>query len=239
MAHPASDREPIAIVSSACRLPGGANSPSELWKLLSEPRDVLSKIPSGRFNTEGFYHEDRRTPGTSNVQHSYLLSEDHQKFDAAFFSIKPVEAEAIDPMQRLLLETVYEALEAGGLTIEDLRGSDTAVYVGQMLNDYNDHLLRDLENIPMYAATGLSRALTANRVSYFFDWHGPSMCIDTACSSSLVALHQAVQSLRSGECPLAVVGGVNLLLGPGSSCISVVTFTRAVRILVDLYGCCR
>lgn len=124
--------EPIAIVGSGCRFPGGASSPSALWKLLESPRDVCQEIPQDRFNTTGFYHPDGARHGTTNVRHTYLLQEDVRVFDAAFFNISPNEADSIDPQQRLLLETVYEALEAGGHTIEALRGSDTSVYVGTM-----------------------------------------------------------------------------------------------------------
>ena len=113
--------EPIAIVGSGCRFPGGASSPSRLWELLQNPRDVLSAIPNTRFNAKAFYHSDGLHHGTSNVQHSYLLSEDFRHFDEAFFNIKPAEAESMDPQHRILLETVYEALEAGGLTMEKLR----------------------------------------------------------------------------------------------------------------------
>lgn len=120
----------------------------------------------------------------------------------------------MDPQQKILLEVVYEAVETAGYSISKLRGSSTAVFVGQMTDDYYDILLRDVDNIPQYAGTGSARSIVANRISYFFDWKGPSMNIDTACSSSLVALHQAVQSLRSGESELAVVAGVNLILGP-------------------------
>ena len=124
--------EPIAIVGSGCRFPGGANSPSSLWKLLEKPRDLRQEIHPDRFSTTGFYHQDGTRHGTSNVRHSYLLDEDVRVFDAAFFNISPTEAEAIDPQQRLLLETVYEALEAGGHPLEALRGSNTSVYVGTM-----------------------------------------------------------------------------------------------------------
>lgn len=114
------------------------------------------------------------------------------------------------------MEVVYEALESGGHRVDMLRGSDTAVYVGTMSVDYNDIILRDINSMPTYFSTGTSRAILANRISYFFDWHGPSMSIDTACSSSMVALHQGVQSLRSGESRIAIAGGTELLLGPGS-----------------------
>lgn len=125
-------QEPIAIVGSGCRFPGGANSPSALWKLLESPRDVCQEIPQDRFNTKGFFHPDGARHGTTNVRHTYLLQEDVRVFDAAFFNISPNEADSIDPQQRLLLETVYEALETGGHTMEALRGSDTSVYVGTM-----------------------------------------------------------------------------------------------------------
>lgn len=120
----------------------------------------------------------------------------------------------MDPQQRILLEVVYEGIEAAGYSLEQLRGSSTGVFVGQMTDDYRDVLYRDPDNIPQYTATGISRAILANRISYFFDWRGPSENIDTACSSSLVALHHAVQSLRSGESQLAIAAGANLILGP-------------------------
>ncbi|OQE05273.1 hypothetical protein PENVUL_c026G08771 [Penicillium vulpinum] len=206
--------EPIAIVGSACRFPGDATTPSKLWDLLKAPRDVLSEIPESRFSTKAFYHPDGLHHGTTNVRHSYLLFDDHRLFDAQFFGTKPVEANSIDPQQRLLLETVYEGLETSGIPMERLQGSNTGVYVGLMTNDYADMLGRDVQNFPTYFASGTARSILSNRVSYFFDWRGPSMTIDTACSSSLIALHQAVQSLRSGETDVAVAAGTNLLLGP-------------------------
>ena len=115
----------------------------------------------------------------------------------------------------MLMETVYESLCAAGQTIEGLRGSSTAVYVGLMCDDWSGMLGRDWDNFPTYTATGISRSIMSNRVSYFFDWHGPSMTIDTACSSSLVAIHLAVQALRSGESRVAIAAGANLILSPG------------------------
>ncbi|PKY00812.1 hypothetical protein P168DRAFT_275300 [Aspergillus campestris IBT 28561] len=206
--------EPIAVIGSGCRFPGQADSPAKLWELLSKPRDVLRGIPADRYNADGFYHPDGLHHGTSNVRHAYTLTEDVRKFDASFFQISANEAAAIDPQQRLLLEVVYEALEAGGLPVESLKGSNTAIIVGQMCADYNDILTRDMDTLPTYFATGTSRAILANRVSYAFDWHGPSWTIDTACSSSLVAVHQAIQALRAGESSVAVAAGSNLLLGP-------------------------
>lgn len=206
--------EPIAVVGSGFRFPGDANTPSKLWDLLREPRDVQSAIPEQRFNPDGFFHPANDHHGTSNIRHSYFLSEDHRQFDASFFGIKPVEANSIDPQQRILLEVVYESIEAAGLSMDTLRGSPTAVYVGLMCADYADLLGRDTSYFPTYFATGTARSIISNRISYFFDWRGPSMTIDTACSSSLVAVHQAIQVLRSGESRVAVAAGANLLLGP-------------------------
>ncbi|KAI9927011.1 hypothetical protein MW887_003392 [Aspergillus wentii] len=209
-----SPNEPIAIIGSGCRFPGGASSPSKLWDLLRDPRDVLSEIPPSRWDVHGFHHPDSQFPGHANVKHSYLLEDDVAQFDAQFFNLTPAEAVAMDPQQRLLLETVYEGLESAGLTIEELRGSDTGVYVGVMYVDYEALQFRDLQHIPTYLAIGTARSIVSNRVSYFFDWHGPSLTVDTACSSSLVALHQAMQALRSGEVKVALAAGTNLLLGP-------------------------
>lgn len=207
--------EPIAIIGSSCRFPGGATSPSKLLNLLREPRDVSSKID--RFSVGGFYHKNGAHHGTSNVLHSYLLSEDTRQFDAQFFNIPKSEAASVDPQQRLLLEVVYEALENSGHQIEELSGSPTAVYVGVMCNDYAHITYHDLESLPKYAATGTALSILSNRVSYYFNWTGPSMTIDTACSSSLIATHQAVQSLRKGESNLAVAAGANLIFGPSES----------------------
>ncbi|KAJ5451871.1 Acyl transferase/acyl hydrolase/lysophospholipase [Penicillium cf. griseofulvum] len=211
---PSTQPEAIAIVGSGCRFPGSASSPSALWKLLETPRDVGMQIPPDRFDALSFFHPDGSHHGTSNVLRSYLLEEDVRAFDAAFFNISPNEADSMDPQQRILLETVYEALEAGGHTVESLRGSDTAVYAGTMTADYNDTLTRDHNTMPNYFATGTNRAIISNRVSYFFDWHGPSMTIDTACSSSLVALHQGVRTLRASESRIAVACGTQVLLNP-------------------------
>ncbi|KAF2208880.1 hypothetical protein CERZMDRAFT_70454 [Cercospora zeae-maydis SCOH1-5] len=204
--------EPIAVVGSACKFAGGSTSPSKLWNLLREPKDVSRRID--RFRAENWHNENGHYHGASNVLDAYLLDQDCKGFDAQFFSISGNEADSIDPQQRVLLETVYEGIEAAGLAIENLQGSTTAVYVGVMCDDYSDVVYNDGESIPKYAATGTARSILSNRVSYFFDWTGPSMTIDTACSSSLVGVHQAVQVLRSGESNLAVAAGSNLIFGP-------------------------
>ncbi|KAF2795005.1 hypothetical protein K505DRAFT_302867 [Melanomma pulvis-pyrius CBS 109.77] len=207
--------EPIAIIGTGCRFPGGSNSPSRFWKLLSEPYDVLEQLEK-RFSAEGWHHENGKEHGHTNVRHSYLLSGNgvHRQFDANFFGINASEATTIDPQMRHLLETVYEALEAAGQPIEALRGSDTAVYTAMMTDHYKGIMERDLDGIGTYHASGTSRAMMSSRVSFFFDWHGPSMTIDTACSSSLIAVHQAVMQLRTGQSRVAIAAGSNLLLDP-------------------------
>jgi acyl transferase domain-containing protein len=211
-----SSRKDIAIIGSGCRFPGEVNAPSKLWDILQNPRPLAQEITDDRFSLQGFYHPDGRYSGHSNVKEAYLLGGHgaHRQFDATFFGISPAEASVMDPQARLLLETVYEALEAAGQTIEGLQGSNTAVYAGQMVADYEQVLVRDTDSMGTYHATGTSRALLSNRVSYFFDWHGPSMTIDTACSSSLVAVHEAVQVLRSGQSRVAVAAGANLIFDP-------------------------
>jgi hybrid polyketide synthase/nonribosomal peptide synthetase ACE1 len=216
MANPDS-YEPVAIIGSACRFPGGSDTPSKLWDLLREPRDVLrEKIDRARrFDPAAFFHPDNSHHGTTNVQSSYLVDDDPANFDGGFFNISAAEIEAIDPQQRMLMETVYDSLCSAGHTIEGLRGSSTAVMVGLMGDDWTGLVYRDLEALPKYTATGVSRSVMSNRLSYCFDWHGPSMTIDTACSSSMVAVHLAIQSLRNGESDIAVAAGANLLLSPG------------------------
>ncbi|CAK7223488.1 Type I Iterative PKS [Sporothrix bragantina] len=208
--------EPIAVVGSGCRMAGGSSTPSKLWSLLKEPRDLLSEVPMSRFNVKSFYHPDGEHHGATNATHAYLLdeSEDVRTFDYNFFNINPREAESIDPQQRMLLETVYEGMEACGYSIQSLQGSDTCVFVGQSSDDYTAMLQRDIETIPHYFATGVARSIMSNRLSHFFDWKGASICLDTACSSSLIALHLCIQELRNGTSKLAVAAGVNLILGP-------------------------
>ncbi|KAH8647306.1 hypothetical protein BX600DRAFT_518575 [Xylariales sp. PMI_506] len=206
--------EPIAIIGSSCRFAGNASSPTRLWDLLSNPTDLSREVPENRFNAKAFYHPDGEYHGTTNSIKAYWLEQDHRVFDAGFFSIAPKEAEAIDPQQRLLLEVVYEAMESSGYTMPQCAGKDIAVFAGVMTADYDTLSQRDELSASQYYATGNARSMISNRLSYFFDFRGPSVTIDTACSASLVALHQAVQSLRSGESSVACVTGVNLMLTP-------------------------
>ena len=206
--------EPIAIIGSSCRFTGDVTSPSKLWSLLSDPTDLSKDVPSERFSIKGFYHEDGEYHGTTNSPKAYWLDQDHRAFDASFFSITPKEAEAIDPQQRMLLEVVYEALESADYTLQQYAGQKVAVFAGVMTADYDTLSQRDDLTASQYYATGNARSIISNRISYFFNFRGPSMTIDTACSSSLVALHQAVLSLRSGESTMACVTGANLMMTP-------------------------
>ncbi|KAF1922660.1 uncharacterized protein M421DRAFT_10366 [Didymella exigua CBS 183.55] len=206
--------EPIVVTGSACRFPGSVDSPSKLWDLLKEPRDLQSEVPKDRFNIDAFYHPDGSHHGRTNARHGYFLDQTPRAFDASFFNIQAGEAESIDPQQRLLLETTYDAVAAAGYGLHDLRGSDTAVYVGLMTHDFELIKVNDIDYSPTYFATGAATSIASNRLSYFFDWHGPSMTVDTACSSSLVAVHLAVQQLRSGVSKTAIAAGSNLILSP-------------------------
>lgn len=212
-----SQGEPIAVIGSACRFPGGASSPSKLWELLHHPNDVLKTFPKDRLNLDAFHHNDGEYHGRTDVcNKGYLLDDDIRHFDTQFFNLSPAEADSMDPQQRLTMEVVYESVEAAGYTLEGMRGSPTSVYLGVMTGDWHDIQMRDPESINRYFATGTSKAILSNRVSYFFDFRGPSMTLDTACSSSLAAVHLAVQSLRNGESRFSIACGVNLILDAGS-----------------------
>lgn len=212
----------IAIVGIACRFPGGANNPDELWSLLRDERDAVTQIPAERFGTEFYQHPSKREAGKSYTFSAGVL-DNIAGFDAAFFGVSPREAAQMDPQQRLLLELAWEAFEHAGVRPQDMRGQNCGVFVGVASPDYGNRSVDDLNSVDPYSATGNTLSIASNRVSYLFDLRGPSMSIDTACSSSLVALHQAVQALRSGEADMALAGGVNLLMHP----FGFVTFSKA------------
>jgi acyl transferase domain-containing protein/NADPH:quinone reductase-like Zn-dependent oxidoreductase/short-subunit dehydrogenase len=207
--------EPIAIVGLGCRLPGGANDPEAFWRLLCDGVDAITEVPKDRWDIQSLYHPDWRAPGRIHQRHGGFV-EDIDKFDAAFFGISPKEARTVDPQQRMLLEVAHQALENAGIPPFGLGGREVGVYVGIMNGDYHDLALAPSEWRVIGPTThhGGTASIAANRLSYVFDLRGPSMAIDTACSSSLVALHLAVTALRRGECELALVAGVNGLLGP-------------------------
>ncbi|KAJ5295280.1 hypothetical protein PENANT_c001G08927 [Penicillium antarcticum] len=206
--------EPIAIIGLANRFPQQASNTQDLWKLLLESRSTWSPIPKERFNADAFYHPDPEHGGTFHVQGGHYLSEDPAYFDGSFFNITKTELLTLDPQQRLIMENVYHALENAGIPLSSAVGSNTSVFVSGFNHDYLGILNSDPETSLKYKPTGVTNAILSNRVSWFFDFKGPSMTIDTACSSSLVALHLAVQSLRSRETNMAIVSGVSILKNP-------------------------
>ncbi|KAB8268148.1 ketoacyl-synt-domain-containing protein [Aspergillus minisclerotigenes] len=208
--------EPIAVVGMSCRFAGEASNVEKFWRLLCEARSAWSKTPEGRFQETSFFHPDSRNNGTFYHQGGHFMSDDISKFDANFFQISSSEAKAMDPQQRLLLELAFEAFENGGMTLDKLRGTDTASYVALYNKDYERMLFRDPQNLPFYERTGNGDATFANRLSYFFDLKGPSIALDTGCSGSLVALHLACQTIRDGEARQAIVGASNLILDPAT-----------------------
>ncbi|KAL8701333.1 MAG: hypothetical protein Q9224_000549, partial [Gallowayella concinna] len=205
--------DPTVIVGLACRVPGAQN-PSQLWDNIMEQKDLQRKMPSDRFNVDAFYHPDGTNKGTTNAKYGYFLDQNLGEFDAGFFNISGREAEAMDPQQRLLLEVVYEALEDAGIPLQSINGSQTSVFCGCFTNDYNAMTTKDLSTYPKYTVTGTGNSILANRISYFYNLHGPSATVDTACSSSLVCFHMGNQSIRNQESDISIVVGSALHFDP-------------------------
>ncbi len=208
-------REPLAIIGIGCRFPGDVNSPEEFWKLISEKRDALTKIPSDRWDVDALYAPEFGRAGKINVSRGGFIN-DIDKFDAGFFGISPLEASRMDPQQRILLEVSYETIEDAGLCLNDLDGSRTAVFVGISSHDYGDIQNTPIErvNIGAYTNVGSALCINANRISYCYNLKGPSFAIDTACSSSLNAIHIACRSIWNGDADAAFAGGVSIILKP-------------------------
>jgi acyl transferase domain-containing protein/esterase/lipase len=214
-----SKTEPIAIVGMGCRFPGGANNPETFWQLLRDGVDVTREVPSHRWDINAYYDTNPDTPGKMYTRWGAFLDTAVDKFDAQFFGITPREAISMDPQQRLLLEVSWEALENAGIAPDRLAFSPTGVFVGINTSDYAQlqTIGKDLSKLSPYFFTGNTLSVAAGRLSYILGLQGPTMSVDTACSSSLVAIHLAIQSLRLGECRLALAGGVNLMLSPQPS----------------------
>ncbi|MFK0150026.1 type I polyketide synthase [Streptomyces griseus] len=207
--------EPIAIVSASGRWPGGADTPERLWQIAVDGVDTVGPFPSNRgWDLEALYSPDEPRTGTSYTDRgAFLYGAD--EFDGAFFGLGPREATAMDPQQRLLLESAWEAVERAGIEPGSLRGSPTGVFIGVMPQEYGTRLHQTTEEYDGHALTGGLTAVASGRLSYVLGLEGPAISVDTACSASLVSMHLAVQSLRRGECDLALAGGVTVMSTPG------------------------
>ena len=219
--------EPVAIIGMSCRFPG-APSVEAYWALLRNGVDAISEVPPDRWDVDAYYDPDPDAPAKMVTRWGGFIR-DVDQFDPQFFGISPREASRMDPQQRLLLECSWEALERAGLAVGRLAGSRTGVFVGISQVDYTLIQFEDRTRLDAYAGTGNAFSIAANRISYLYDFRGPSVAMDTACSSSLVSTHTAVQSLRRRECNLALAAGVNLILSPELS----VTFSHAHMMAAD------
>lgn len=230
----ASRHEPLAVIGTGCRFPGGAEDPTRFWKMLLEGVDVIDEVPKERWDADRFYDPDPDTAGKIITRRGGFLDKVYD-FDPRYFNITPKEAESLDPQHRLLLEVHVQALEDAGLPIRSLQGGSVAVFTGLSTFDYAamQFARRRYEDIDPYFITGSFPSMAAGRIAYTFGFNGPAMTVDTACSSALVSLHLACRALRSGEADLALASGVNLMLSPEVS----INFSKTRMLSPD--GACK
>ena len=221
-------REPIAVIGLGCRVPGGGNDATSFWNLMRDGVDAIGPVPAERWDADALYDPDPETPGRIATRSGGFIGA-VDRFDAGFFGIAPREAQGMDPQQRLLLEVSWEALEHAGQAPDRLEGSRTGVYVGMCSSDYAYMQLmsEDRTLLDAHFTSGIAHSIVSGRLSYLLGLQGPSLTLDTACSSSLVAVHLACQALRTGDCRMALAGGVNLILSP---------IDPYIRTLVSFYG---
>ncbi|PYI34570.1 ketoacyl-synt-domain-containing protein [Aspergillus indologenus CBS 114.80] len=231
--HPPKDScpEPLAIVGMALRLPGGVNTPEDFWNFLLNKKDGHGQVPGSRYNIDAFYHPTRA--GSLRTKNGYFLPEDPAYFDNQFFSLTPFEAARLDPQQRLLLEVIYECMESGGQVGWRGRGRKIGCFVGVFGEDWYDLQSKDTQRIDRYHVLGTGYFALSNRISYEFDFTGPSMTLATGCSASMVGLHEACQAILSGDCESAIVAGTNLILTP------TMTTTMSDNLVLSPSGICR
>jgi acyl transferase domain-containing protein len=184
----ATNTVPIAIIGMGCRLPGGANSPEQLWDMLYDGRSGHGPIPATRWNADAFYHADPGARESIPFRSGHFLRDDIAAFDARFFRVPPRDANGMDPQQRLLLEVTYEALENAGIPLADLKGSDTAVIMAEFARDYDRMIQKDIPNVHKLHVLGCGDAILSNRISYMMDLRGPSFTLDTGCVSLYPAI---------------------------------------------------
>jgi acyl transferase domain-containing protein/acyl carrier protein len=209
-------KETIAIIGIGCRFPGGINNSETFWKLLIEGREAVADVPPDRWNVERFYDAEAGLAGKSIARRGGFV-DGLDQFDPQFFGISPREAPYVDPQQRLLLETAWEAMEDAGFLLDLENGTDVAVYVGISHNDYQiiQGTPWDSTGISPHSPTGTAHSIAANRISYCFNLHGPSVAMDTACSSALTAVHAACEHIWAGRGDTALAGGVTVMITPG------------------------
>ncbi len=208
--------EPIAVVGVGCEFPGGIRTPEDYWAFLERGGDGVADVPADRWSAGEYFDSDEEAPGKMYTQRAGFLERDVYSFDVEFFGVTPKEVTAMDPQHRLFIEICWRAMEDAGLDVAQLKGSRTGVFAGISGMDYAAAHLHsgDMSLVDAYSVTGIAFSTLAGRVAYMYGLEGPALAVDTACSSSLVSLHLAVQSLRRGECDMALVGGVNLMLNP-------------------------
>ncbi len=222
-------KEPIAIIGMSCRFPGGANSPEAFWEILSQGVDTISEVPQDRWNLNEYYDPNPDVPGKIITPYGGFVSQQQvDSFDANFFSISAREVISLDPQQRVLLEVSWEAIERANIHPDNLLDTQTGVFIGICTSDYL-FCVDSMDKLSAYWGTGNALSAAAGRLSYLLGLTGPSIIVDTACSSSLVSVHLACQSIRNGECDLALAGGVNFLVSPQKS----IAFSKAKMLSPD------